>query len=130
MKETGEPPNIVMENGGVDQRAAVKYTEWSAKLIKGYEGRFASEVRSISAKVGGVGLTSCYELDVWTQGVKEKIEVQLCAQTLERIALEIGSVGELRFSREEVKAMTPKERLSMVEAYPQFKELASYYSRT
>jgi len=130
LKEIGPHPEIMKENGQLDQRAAVKYTEWSAKFISGYRGRFAPRVESFRVRVGQLGLTSCYGLDAWTQGVKEEIELQLCAQTLELIALELGSIGELRFSREEVKAMTPKDKLSLMEAYPGFKELASYYSRT
>jgi hypothetical protein len=129
LKEIGAHPEITKANGELDHRAAVKYTEWSARLIKGYDGRFVPEIRSISAKVGEVPLTSCYELDFWTKGIKSELEVRLCAQTLERIAIELGSIGELRYSRCEVEAMEPLELSQTAEAYPGFTELVNYYSR-
>jgi hypothetical protein len=129
LNEIGPHPVITKANGELDHRAAVKYTEWSARLIKGYDGRFVPKIKSISAKVGEVPLTSCYELDFWAQGIKSEIEVRLCAQTLERIALELGSIGELRYSRCEVEVMSPIELSQTAEAYPGFTELVNYYSK-
>jgi hypothetical protein len=130
LKEIGPHPEITKANGELDHRAAVKYTEWSAKLINGYRGRFASKVELIMTNFGDLGVTSCYELNRWTQGITLEVEVRLCAQTLERISLELGSIDELRFSRCEVEAMSPVELSQTAEAYPGFTELANYYSKT
>ena len=129
LKESGARPSIRLVNGEEKNREMVAFHDWHVQFVARYKNRFAGKVKALSLKLNDAKPQLVSPLERWTEEVNNELDLQQCAQTLERMALELGAPGELWFTKAEIDAMAPDRRQLLKDSDPKFKALVAYYAR-
>lgn len=136
LREIGPRPTIDASTfpsttNGLAQSIVARFnlqSPWLQKLTSGYELKFAQRVKTVRLKFGECGLSGAGELDSWTGSVTTEIEIQLCWQTLDRLAIRLNAPDVPAYSRAEIDRMPADTLRFRMENEPGFTELVNYYA--
>jgi hypothetical protein len=74
--------------GGLTLQQKTEST-WVERLTSGYTLRFASKVKELCFRFGEAGVDAAYRLDRFMESIISENDLQQCAQTLDRMAIEL-----------------------------------------